>query len=129
MSMSFIDQKKLLYENMNHFNQLREFEKEFSKLSNKYKSLPEDLKKFERFIFENPTGLGKNFVIMHDSEKAKIVKARMVCKYLKNRSMRIIYAYHQQLITFVYLEVYFKGDKENEDRERIEEYLKSIRKY
>ena len=37
-----------------------------------------------------------------------------------------MYAYHQQLITFVYLEVYFKGDKENEDRERIEEYLKGI---
>jgi hypothetical protein len=47
----------------------------------------------------------------------------MACKALKGRGvnsgLRLIYAYfnEEQRITFV--ELYFKGDKENEDRQRI----------
>lgn len=108
---------------MNRFNQLPEFEKEFTKLSQKFQSLVEDLKKFEKLISLSPTGKGKNFSIIHSSEKCKVVKARLACKSLRNRSMRIIYAYHDDTVTFVYIEIYFKGDKENEDRDRIKKYL------
>lgn len=111
---------------MSHFNQLPEFEKEFLRLSKRYRSLGEDIKKFERFILENPTGLGKNFTIIHSRENIKIIKARMMCRSLKDRSIRIIYAYHQDALTFMYIEIYFKGNKENEDRVRIEKYLKSF---
>jgi hypothetical protein len=110
---------------MSHFNQLPEFEKEFFKLSKKYQSLPEDFKKFERLIETNPAGSGKNFTIIHCSPKYKIVKARLACKNLRDRSMRVIYAYHNNIATFVYMELYFKGNKENEDRERIIKYLKN----
>jgi hypothetical protein len=111
---------------MNHFNKLPEFEKEFSKLSKKYRSLPEDLEKLEKLIDLNPVGFGTNFVTIHVSDKAKVIKTRLACKSLKDRSIRIIYAYHQNTLTFMYIEIYFKGDKENEDRERIMEYLKTI---
>ena len=111
---------------MSHFNKLPEFEKEFSKLSKKYRSLPEDLEKLERLIDFNPIGFGTNFVTIHDSDKAKVIKTRLACKSLKDRSIRIIYAYHQNTLTFMYIEIYFKGDKENEDRERITDYLKAI---
>jgi hypothetical protein len=40
--------------------------------------------------------------------------------------MRIIYAYHGEVFTFVYIEIYFKGNKENEDRGRVEMYLKNL---
>lgn len=110
---------------MSHSNQLREFEKEFKNLFKKYRSLGEDIKRFERYIFENPTGEGKNFTIIHSEENIKIVKARLACKSLKNRSMRVIYSYREDTLTFMYIELYFKGDKENEDRERIKRYLKS----
>ena len=40
--------------------------------------------------------------------------------------MRVVYAYHGTSITFVYIEIYFKGHKENEDRQRIKEYLKKF---
>lgn len=112
---------------MNHFNQLIEFEKEFSKLSKKFHSLPEDLKKLERLIILNPIGIGTNFVTIHHSPKVKIVKTRLACKSLRDRSMRIIYAYHNDTVTFVYIEIYFKGDKENEDKERINRYLKNVK--
>src|SRR3989338_4275976 len=121
--MFFTDQKKLLSENMSHFSYLPEFEKEFSRLLKKYRSLSEDIEKFKRFILENPTGLGKNFAIIHSTENSKVVKARMMCRSLKDRSIRIIYAYHQNTLTFMYIEIYFKGDKENEDQARIREYL------
>lgn len=111
---------------MSHFDKLPEFEKEFSKLSKKYPSLAEDLKKFEKLVTMNATGFGVNFVTIHHSEKVKLVKARLACKSLRDRSIRVIYAYHNDTITFVYIELYFKGDKENEDRERIAQYLKSI---
>jgi hypothetical protein len=46
MSLCFIAQKKPLSENMSHFKKLPEFEKELVKLSKKYRSLAEDIKKF-----------------------------------------------------------------------------------
>lgn len=109
---------------MSHFNQLPEFEKEFSKLSKKYSSLAEDLQKFEKLVSLNPIGLGVNFVTVHSSKEVIVVKARLACKSLRDRSVRLIYAYHQNTVTFMYIEIYFKGNKENEDRERIKEYIK-----
>ena len=125
MSMLFIDQTKLQLENMNHFNYWPEFEKEFACLLKKYRSLAEDLKSFEKVIFTMPTGSGKNFTIIHNSEEVKIIKARMMCKYLHNRNIRIIYAYHHKTFEFMYLEIYFKGAQANEDRARIRDYLKN----
>jgi hypothetical protein len=113
---------------MSRFNQLPEFSKEFLRLSKRYGSLSEDMEKFERFISENPTGLGKNFTIIHSSPEVKIVKARMMCKSLKERSIRMIYACHEEVLTFVHIEIYFKGDKVNEDSARIKEYLSSLKK-
>mgnify|MGYP007017483237 CR=1 FL=1 len=58
---------------MSHFKQLPEFEREFLKLSKKYPSLPEDLKKFERLLGLNPVGFGSNFITIHYSEEIKII--------------------------------------------------------
>jgi len=111
---------------MNHFNALPEFEKEFKRLSKKYPSLRKDLDDLEKVLRIFPTGTGKNFAIIHHSETVKIVKTRLACKSLRNRSMRIIYAYHENKVTFVYIELYFKGNKENEDYERIKRYLLDV---
>ena len=111
---------------MSNFDQLPEFEKELSKLSKKYPSLAEDLEKLEKLLILNPVGMGANFVTIHHSPKVKIVKTRLACKSLRDRSMRLIYAYHDDTVTFVYIELYFKGNKENEDRERVEKYIKDV---
>ncbi|HEY4494489.1 MAG TPA: hypothetical protein VJC02_00105, partial [Candidatus Paceibacterota bacterium] len=105
---------------------LPEFEKELKKLSQKYTSLPDDLKKLEKLIEINPVGIGTNFVIINHTETIKIVKTRLACKTLRDRSIRIIYAYHKSITTFMYIEIYFKGDKENENTERIKQYLRSV---
>jgi len=57
----------------------------------------------------------------------QIYKARkFACKSLKgtgSRSgIRIIYAYYEKDDIIEFIEIYYKGDKENEDRERIKKY-------
>lgn len=110
---------------MSPFSRLPVFEKEFRRLSKKYGTLEEDLKKFEKVLATFPTGSGKNFVVIHSGKEVKIVKARLACRALRDRSLRIIYAYFEQEQKIEFIEIYFKGDKENEDRDRIVEYLKS----
>lgn len=111
---------------MSHFDQLPEFTREFKKLLKKYRSLEKDLRAFEDVIKVLPTGSGKNFTIIHVEAGVKIVKARLACKSLRDRSMRIIYSHHGETATFMYIEIYFKDNKDNEDRGRIHSYLKSL---
>lgn len=111
---------------MSHFKRLPEFEKEFFKLAKKYSSLPEDIEKLERLLSTiGPVGLGINFVTIHNGKNIQIVKTRLACKSLRERSLRVIYAYHQDRVEFMYIEIYYKGDKESEDRERIEGYIQN----
>lgn len=114
---------------MSTFFHLPEFEKELKKLSKKYSSLKSDIEDIKPILSVSPTGIGKNFTIVSTTDVVKIVKVRIQCESLRSRSIRLIYAYHKDKIEFMYIEVYFKGDKENEDRERIKEYLKSVVKF
>ena len=61
--------------------------------------------------------LGQNDVLF-------IIKARLFCRYLKGSSVRVIYSYAEEAQRIEFIEIYHKGDKENEDRKRIKQYLK-----
>ncbi len=111
---------------MSTFSSLPEFDKELKKLSKKYPTLPSDIDDIKPILLDCPTGSGKNFIIVKVSGNVKVIKVDIHCESLRSRSIRLIYAYHQDRIEFMYLEVYFKGDKENEDRERIQQYLDSL---
>ena len=108
-----------------NFNETDGFSKDFKRLSKEYKSLPDDLFEFKKIILEFPLGSGKHFIILHDYEQVKILKARLFCRYLRGASLRVIYAYRETLTTIDFIQLYFKGKQENEDRERIKEYLKN----
>ena len=123
--MCFIGMTLIPSANMNRFNRTLEFEREYRRLSKRYRSLAEDLAFFEGVLYEFPTGNGSKFVILHNGADYAVLKARLMCRALRDSSLRIIYVYHKKEQTFCYLELYYKGDKENEDRERIKEYLKS----
>ncbi|PIQ77003.1 hypothetical protein COV82_06775 [Candidatus Peregrinibacteria bacterium CG11_big_fil_rev_8_21_14_0_20_46_8] len=108
---------------MMHFRELPEFHRELKRLFKKYKTLEDDLKAFKAVLRAAPTGIGKNFVALHFSSNIKIIKARMACRALRDRSLRIVYAYREQDEIIDFIELYYKGDKANEDRGRIVEYL------
>lgn len=109
-----------------NYNELPEFSKEFKRFSKKYKSLPDDLEEFKRIIEVAPLGNSKHFNIVTRNEQCTIIKARLFCRYLKGSSLRIIYAFYCQSCKVEFIEIYFKGDKANEDRERIKEYLENF---
>jgi len=109
-----------------NFNELHEFSKEFKRFSKKYRSLPDDLVEFKQVVSIVPLGNSKHFNIIAQTEQCTIVKARLFCRYLKGSSLRIIYAFHGQGCKVDFIEIYFKGEKKNEDRERIKDYLKNL---
>ena len=108
-----------------NFDALPEFQKELKRLGKKYKSLRDDLQEFCNIVSVVPLGNSKHFNVVIQTDVFRIVKARLFCRYLKGTSLRIIYSYFEQEQRIEFIELYFKGDKENEDRERIKEYLKN----
>lgn len=105
---------------------LPEFEKELKKLSKKYPTIVSDIEDIKPILLDSPTGIGKNFVIIKTSGDIKVVKADIHCESLRSRSIRLIYSYSQEKIEFLFIELYFKGDKENENRERIDDVIKYL---
>ncbi len=111
---------------MTNFDELSEFKKEFKRLSKKYRSLADDLKTFKKVLLVRPLGAGKHFIVMHASSGTTIVKAHLACRALRNNHLlRVIYAYIEEEEKIEFIELYFKGDKANEDRDRIRAYLNS----
>ncbi|MDE0151328.1 MAG: hypothetical protein OXK80_02370 [Bdellovibrionales bacterium] len=110
---------------MIRFDELPIFQREFKKLKKRYRSLSEDLTEFQKVISVSPLGNKKHFSIIRKMDDLYVVKARFFCKYLKGSSLRIVYAYFPKDKKIQFIEVYFKGNKENEDAERIRKYLKN----
>ena len=118
----------------NEVRQLAEFQKDLKKLSKKFRTLKEDLKVFiekqlnlyHKLNIDNKgifpvSGLGIVY--------PKIYKARkFACRSLKGKGaasgIRVIYAYFKKEDTIELMEIYYKGDKENEDKNRILRHYK-----
>ena len=63
-------------------------------------------------------------------EIPKIYKAKkFACRSLKGKGVqsgiRVIYTYFEKIDKIEFIEIYYKGDKENEDKERILLYYSS----
>lgn len=117
------------------FNEVRrrpEFDKDFKKLAKRFKTLHEDIESFINNQLKLTHKLGvDNKGVVHISELGieipKIYKAKkFACKALKGRGaktgIRIIYAYYEIEDIIEFIEIYFKGDKAVEDKERIKKY-------
>lgn len=112
---------------MINYETLATFNKEFKKLFKKYRSLDKDLNVFKESLEIFPTGQSNNSQIIHDGGDVKVVKSRLFCRYLKGSTLRITYAYHGLENKVCFIEIYFKGEKENEDRDRIKDYIASVK--
>ena len=113
----------------NEVKRLAEFEKDLKKLSKKFRTLEEDL---ETFI-QNQLNLYHklridnkgNFPISNlGISYPKIFKAKkFTCRSLKGKGVasgiRIIYAYFEEEDIIELIEIYYKGEREKEDRNRL----------
>jgi len=124
--------KKKLF---NEIRMLNEFDKEFKKLIKKFKTLDEDLDNFINVQLNLAHKLNiiekKNIVKISNLgiDNPKIYKARrFACKSLKGKGarsgIRIIYAYYEEEDIIEFIEIYYKAQKANEDRDRILEHYK-----
>jgi hypothetical protein len=109
---------------MSRFNRTKEFEREYKRLKKKYRSLDGDFELLEKVLELYPVGNSQKFNVLHEVDGIKIVKVRLACRDLRQSSLRVVYAYEKDIVTFVYIELYFKGDKAREDSERYKKYLK-----
>jgi len=110
-------------------DELREFRKDFKKLSKRFKTLEEDFKTFidTQLNLFHKQGIDNRGVLPISGlsiTNPKIYKAKkFACRSLKgsgvNSGIRVIYGYWEENEKLEFIEIYFKGDKENEDRDRI----------
>ena len=115
-------------------SRLPEFEKDTKRLLKKLKTIEDDLEIFiekQLFLYHKLKVDNKGIFQLTDLPvgNPKVYKAKkFACKSLKGRGVqsgiRVIYAYDEEKDKIVLIEIYFKGDKANEDKERILEYLR-----
>lgn len=110
------------------FSESDEFKKEFKKLFKKYPTLEEDLKVVKQAITAAPTGNGTKHwnIIKHDGGDRYVLKMRMMCRSLKGSQFRLIYYYNGARVEVLLIEIYFKGNKELEDIERIRKFFATL---
>ena len=120
------------------YNQTEGFTRDLQRLLAKFRSLVEDIEiakvfAIELFHLENTDRRAIFLIPNFCTEELKVCKLKkFACKSLKGRGVksgiRIIYAYHVPTKTIDFIEIYFKGEVENENKERIKEYLANFNK-
>jgi predicted xylose isomerase-like sugar epimerase len=107
------------------FEQLPEFDKDLKFLLKKYRTLNEDLAEVKKILKKKPDERPSFSYRIENLglEKCIIRVKKIACKALKGRGvnsgLRLVYAYFQTDQRIIFIELYHKNDKENEDRQRI----------
>jgi len=107
------------------FEELTEFNKDIKNLIKKYKSIYEDLGEVKVILKKKPDERPPfSFRIDNLGITTCIIKVKKIsCKALKGRGvnsgLRLVYAYFPTEQKIIFVEMYHKNDKENEERKRI----------
>ncbi len=115
------------------YSSTEEFERDLKRLLKKFHSLGEDLEIAKAFAIDlyHTQKINKQAIFpmpQFCTDKVLICKLKkFACKALKGRGVksgiRIIYAFHIKTMKIEFIEMYFKGESENEDKDRIKRYL------
>ncbi len=111
------------------FEELEEFKKDLKHLLKKYKTLDGDLNTVKKVLEAEPNERPPfSFRISDLGITTCVIKVKKIaCRALKGRGvnsgLRLIYAYFETEERIVFVELYHKNDKENEDRGRIRKHF------
>jgi hypothetical protein len=118
----------------NEIRRLPEFDKDIKKLLKRFRTLEDDLDVFvktELVLYHKRRKDNKGIfpIAGRGVEKPKIYKAKkFACRSLKGKGVqsgiRVIYGHFEKEVRIDFIEIYYKGDKENEDKDRIMRYYK-----
>ncbi len=107
------------------FDELAEFRKDLKNLLKKYKTLSDDLDVVKQVLEVTPQERPPfSFRIDNLGLETCIIKVKKIaCKALKGRGvnsgLRLVYAHFEEEQKIIFIELYHKNDKENEDKQRI----------
>ena len=119
---------------MTDFDELPEFSKELRKLSRKYRSLPSDIKLFKKVLKATlpnyPPGTVRISGLGEEVQIPVYKVKNFRCASLKGKGsrsgIRVIYAFIEDDCRVVFIEIYRKNQKPNENRERIYRYFTGL---
>ncbi len=112
------------------FDELIEFKKDLKNLLKKYRTLNDDLGVVKQVLEITPDERPPfSFRIDNLGIETCIIKVKKIaCKALKgsgvNSGLRLVYAYFPDDQKIIFIELYHKNDKENEDKKRITDNFK-----
>jgi mRNA-degrading endonuclease YafQ of YafQ-DinJ toxin-antitoxin module len=112
------------------FDELTEFKKDLKNLLKKYRTLNDDLEVVKKVLEIMPDERPPfSYRIDNLGLKTCVIKVKKIaCRALKGRGvnsgLRLIYAHLQEEEKIVFIELYHKNDKENENRQRIMDNFK-----
>lgn len=118
---------------MMKYEETPKFARDIKKLLKKFPSLREDLETSKQYDIElfHLQNIDKRGILKIEgagnNKQLQFFKVKkFACKYLKgsgvNSGIRITYAYNKEKKKITFLEMYYKGNKENEDYERIKSF-------
>jgi len=122
-----------------NYEETDEFAKDFKKLLKKFSSLAEDMEVNKQYRIElfHYKGIDSRSIFeiqgVGNTDELKFFKVKKFqCKELRGRGaksgIRVIYAYYPTEQKIVFLEIYFKANQENENRQRIANFIKTNNK-
>jgi mRNA-degrading endonuclease RelE of RelBE toxin-antitoxin system len=112
------------------FEELPEFTKDLKVLLKKFRTLAEDLAVIKKILIVSPDERPPfSFRIDGLGLSGCVIKVKKIaCRSLKGRGvnsgLRLIYAFFEKEKKIIFIELYHKNDKENEDRQRIITHFK-----
>lgn len=107
------------------FEEITEFQKDLKILLKRYKTLNDDLYVVKQVLTAAPDARPTfSFRIDNLTLETCVIKVKKIaCKSLKGRGvnsgLRLIYAYFKDQEKIIFIELYHKNDKDNEDKQRI----------
>lgn len=111
------------------FEEIEPFKKDLKTLLKKYKTVNDDLEVVKKVLEILPDARPPfSFRIDNLGIESCVIKVKKIaCKSLKgkgvNSGLRLVYAYFTDHQVIVFIEIYHKNYKENEDRDRITNYM------
>lgn len=111
------------------------FDRDFKKLLKRFRTLKSDFKTLKTYALEpfHSLGIKTNGILpiegfcgeKHTSYKVRKFACRALPGRGSNSGLRVIYVHQPNIQTITFIEIYFKGDQESEDRSRLQAFVRT----
>lgn len=108
-----------------NFEELTEYKKDIKDLSKRYRTLQDDMEVVKKVLTVSPDERPPfSFRIDNLGIETCVIKVKKIaCKALKGRGvnsgLRLVYALFKKEEKIIFIEIFHKNDKANEDKQRI----------